>query len=143
MNLNISPEASEALYHHAFTYYKQGQYQEAEPLFQLLTVINTRQAKYWMGLGACCQMKQNYSEAIKSYELAVAITPEDPRIHIHASDCFFAMGQSENGLFALECAERAAQLHEGPESQELKRAITWLHKVRKGMIQGGCHVEQH
>ncbi len=112
--LKLSKEACEALYHNAFMSYKQGKYDDAESQFRVLTMVDTRTRKHWMGLGAALQQQKKHGEAIQAYELAAALDASDPFVHIYAADCFFALGQKKEGLFALDCAERAVKLQKEP-----------------------------
>lgn len=110
MKPQFSGQSLEALYHFAYTHYKQGKYEDAVALFRFLTVTDTHTRKHWMGLGASLQMQRNYGEAIKAYELAAALDAADPYVHIYAAECFFAQRLTKDGLFALDCAERALKL---------------------------------
>jgi type III secretion system low calcium response chaperone LcrH/SycD len=96
-------------------HYKQGKYQEAVGLFRILTMAHIKNRKYWMGLGAALQMQKEYGQAIEAYELAAALDPVDPRVHLHAADCFFAQKKRKEGLFALDCAERALKQQKVPD----------------------------
>src|SRR5262245_31055472 len=94
----LSGESIEALYHIAYTQYKQGKYEDAVGVFRFLTLNDTRSRKHWMGLGASLQMQKKYNEAIEAYELAAALDPTDPHVHIYASDCCFAQKMTKEGL---------------------------------------------
>lgn len=127
---HLTEGSAETLYHFAYMQYKQGKYQEATGLFRLLTVSNPKNKKYWMGLGASLQMEKEYDQAIAAYELAVAIDPSDPLVHLQAADCFFAQEKQKEGLFALDCAERALQ--QLPEKDKnLMSRIDWMRQAWK------------
>ena len=123
----LTEGSAETLYHFAYTQYKQGKYQEAADLFRLLTAANTKTRKYWMGLGASLQMLKKYREAIEAYELAAALDPIDPQVHIYAADCFFAQKMVKEGLFALDCAERAVNQQKKPDPD----LMTHIRLIRK------------
>lgn len=133
MELNLFKDLSsgslETLYHFAHSYYKQGKYEDAEGLFRFLTVANTHTRKYWMGLGASLQMRKVYDKAIESYELAAALDPTDPQVHLYAADCYFGMSKKEEGLFALDCAERAIKLSKPVDSENLLAHLALIRKA--------------
>lgn len=111
----MTKESFEALYHFAYSHYKQGKYEDAVGLFRFLTIHDTNTRKHWMGLGAALQMQKKYDDAIEAYELAAALDPRDPYVHIYAADCFFAQNRTKDGLFALGCGERALNLQKEPD----------------------------
>ncbi len=115
----LSSDSHEALYQVSYAHYKQGKYDEAAGLFRFLTMADTANKKYWMGLAASLQQSKRYLEAIEAYELAAALDPADPYVHIHASDCLFGLGKQKDGLYALDCAERAVKLHKEQDPKVL------------------------
>ena len=126
---DISSEAQEALYSLAYICYNQGKYGEATALFRTLTVENPRGRKFWMGLGASLQMVKNYNEALLAYEVAAMLQPLDPHVHLYAADCFFTQGLAKEGLFALECAERALKSWPAEKQSNYRTHISLLRQA--------------
>jgi len=125
----LSRETLEALYYVAHANYKQGKYEDAAGIFRYLTVEDTRTRKHWMGLGSSLQMLKQYQKAIEAYEIAAAIDPGDPRVHMHAADCLFGLGNVKDALFALDCAVRALKLGEKDEAN--KNLLAHIALIRK------------
>ncbi|WP_052236421.1 MULTISPECIES: tetratricopeptide repeat protein [Candidatus Protochlamydia] len=98
------------LHYMAYHLYRDRQYEEASLFFRLLTVVNHDEPKYWKGLGACLQMKQDYSEALNCYIHTQSLYNKqlDPYLYIYAADCYFALNQIDDGLKALEAARLSA-----------------------------------
>lgn len=127
--VQLSKESAETLYFLAYTCYKQGKYEEAVGHFRLLTLADTRSYRNWVGYGACLQMLKNFPKAIEAYEIAAALDPTDPQLHIQAADCLFGLGKTKEALFAIGCAERAIKLNK-TENQD-KNLLTHLALMRK------------
>ena len=108
--INLSQDCCETLYHVAHGQYAQGKYLESMETFILLTLAKPKVRKYWYALGASQQMNKHYLKAIKSYEIAAALDPVDPYVHVHAATCYFVLGSREEAFFALECASRAESM---------------------------------
>lgn len=106
----LSNETLEAFYYTAHTNYKQGKYEDATAIFRYLTVMDTRNRKFWMGYGSSLQMLKEYQRAIEAYEIAAALEPGDPHVHLQAADCLFGLRSFKEAFFALDCAERAIKL---------------------------------
>ncbi len=115
----LSSGSVETLYHIAYMHYRQGKYGDAAGLFRFLTMHDIRNSKHWMGLGASLQMLRKYSEALQAYQLAASLNALDPRVHIYAADCFFALDYRKEGLDALACAEQAIKQQKTPDKNLL------------------------
>lgn len=117
--LDLKPEACEALYHVAYQHYRSGKFADAEAIFGFLTTCAALEPKYWVGLAGSRQMQKNYKKAIDAYQIAFDLKPKDPKISFHAAECYLALGDTKEGIFALECAERAANLAKEPDTNLL------------------------
>lgn len=106
----LSPDSLEALYAMAYELYRNGKHSDAKDFFRFLTLINSFERKYWMGLGACYQMLKHYPEAIECYSAAAIQDPMDPYVHMHAADSYFLMNNLEKAREALESAITTANL---------------------------------
>lgn len=96
------PKDIDKLYAVAYVYYKNGQYTNALPLLQLLTMVDPQVSKYWLGLGASQQMLKEYAEAFYSYTCAAMMDKDNPYPHLYAADCLFAMDKVDLGLQIID-----------------------------------------
>jgi len=117
----LSKSSQEVIYSFAHAQYKQGLFKEAEGMFRLLTSADMEEKKYWMGLGLALQCSKRYQEAIETYDMVVALDPGNTHVHLQVAESFFALNQKEQGLYALDCAERAIKLQKEPEREQLLR----------------------
>ncbi len=107
----FTPIKVKELYRLAYSLYRDKHYADASYFFRILLAANPRRAKYWKGLGACLQMIGEHRPALNCYVLCQTLNLEqpDPYLFIHAADCYFALGEVEPGLKALDAANLAAQ----------------------------------
>ena len=108
----FSPDSLSALYAMAYELYRNGKYEDAKAFFRLLTLVDSFERKYWMGLAGCYQMLKSYNEAIECYSAAAIQDPSDPYVHWHAADCFFYSGDLMKAKEALESALTTAKENE-------------------------------
>lgn len=106
----LSQDAIDALYAFGFTFYEGGQYEKAMHFFRILTLVDIDSRKNWMGLGASYQMLGEHAKALESFGCAATLDPKDPMAHLHAAECFRALGLEEQAKDALESAEAAAKM---------------------------------
>ena len=84
---DISSDAMEAIYAHAYDFYQQGRLNEAESLFRLLCIYDFHNADYALGLGAVFQLKKHYSKALDVFALAYTLSGGDSRAMLYAGEC--------------------------------------------------------
>lgn len=100
----LSPEHMDAIYYVAYQQYQGGNYAPAEKVFRCLCFFDHLERKYWMGLGGCQQMLQQYEAAIESYTCAMLLDADDPLPPLHAADCHLALGQRAEAISGLTAA---------------------------------------
>lgn len=115
-SLDLSKDALTALYSMGYTLYQQGKYSDARPFFRLLTMVDSFDCRYWMGLAACHQKLKDYLQAVEYYSVAALQGHQNPYVHFHAAECYFGAGLPEKGLQALDSAIEAAKNSPGHES---------------------------
>lgn len=95
----------------AHYYYSKGQYSDALTYFQILVTARPLEPKFWKGLGATLQMKQDFAGALGCYDKAQLLNGEqpDPYLYVHAANCFYSLDQKDNALGALEAAKQWAK----------------------------------
>ena len=100
----LTDKQMEAFYSVAYNLYQSGKFEDSHQIFKLLCFYDHLELKYWMGLGACRQMTQNYDGAVQAYAQAAMLDIENPQVPLHAADCFLAMGRMEEADSALTAA---------------------------------------
>lgn len=129
LSSKLSPEALDVAYANAYQLYQHGKYEKAKHFFHFLTIANTYERKYWMGLAASYQMLKNYPKALECYSIAALQDANDPYVHLHAADCFTALGQQTESQKALGSAEKAAEQDE--KYKELLSQLKWIRNQSK------------
>lgn len=66
----VSNDQMESIYSFAYEFYEQGKLDEAERLFHFLCIYDLYDTRYWLGLAAIYQLKENYQKAIDIYAVA-------------------------------------------------------------------------
>ncbi len=118
----ISTGEMEAVYSLGFNFYNTGRYDEAEKVFKFLVLFDHMSPKYWTGLGAIQQVRKDYDNAVTSYGYASFLDLHDPKPQYHAAECFFAKGDIDNAVSALEALKKFAPA-------DTERGRTYLEKA--------------
>ncbi len=120
--LGISDDTITHFYMTARKLFENHQFIEAADAFLFLTLINSNNHVYWLGLGMSTQMSGNFESAIDAYEMAAIHEIEDPTPYFYLAKCLFAIHERQSALQALDTAILYAG--ESPEYEDLKiRAI--------------------
>ncbi len=101
---NLSDESMEAIYSVAYNLYHGGRYDEAKKVFQFLCFYDHYNQKYFLGLGACQMMEQDFETAIELFSFASSLDIDDPRAMLCIGDCNMAMGRPAAAKIAYEAA---------------------------------------
>src|SRR5262245_6805048 len=67
--IGLDDVAMEGIYAQAYRLYNTGKYLEASQLFRILTMLNTTEPKYTLGLAACFHMVKEYKNAAQTYTM--------------------------------------------------------------------------
>jgi type III secretion system low calcium response chaperone LcrH/SycD len=84
-------EQIEGLYNTGFHLYQSGAYDEAMNVFRPLALLDSGEARNWIALGGCHQMKKEYEQALEYYGNAAIIDPSNPRPIFNALECNIAL----------------------------------------------------
>ena len=122
----LTEESMEVIYMAGYNQYNAGRYQDAEKIFQLLSVLNHFENKYWMALGASREMQKKYEEALKAYTYLGLQDLHAPVAPFHAAKCFIAIGK----VAEAESALRAAFINSQGKEQFLD-----IHKQAEGLLE--------
>lgn len=99
----FTDEETEAVYAQAYRLVNQGQFEQAEKLFEMLCQLDHFGAKYWMGLGICRQQRKSFEQAASAYAMVGILDHENPMPALRAAECYMALQQweaAESGLIA-------------------------------------------
>lgn len=117
-NPEHSNEDLRALYTLAYTFYQEGDFVQAAELFHQLVHLKPLTQKYWLGVGACAQMQQRYTEALQAWGMAAILNATDPTPHFHAAECYNALQDNEEGMKAVRATKsRLTQAHKTLETK--------------------------
>lgn len=94
----------EVIYTLAYNQYSQQQFAEAEKTFRVLLIHDHLNQKFWMGLGATRQKLQDFEGALVAYSMIAELGGKDPRVPLHAAECFMALGMYDEAMSGLEAA---------------------------------------
>jgi type III secretion system low calcium response chaperone LcrH/SycD len=112
------------VYRTAYDLYSAGNGLEAARYFAALVTFSPFQGKFWIGLGASQHLDKQYEKALQAYSVAALLDGRDPAPHYHAAQCYFALGNTQDGLKALDLAE--AHASSNPIHSALRNRITSL-----------------
>lgn len=107
----MSGPSSSEIYSMAYHLYQAARYEEAEPIFRLLTTLEVENVAFWMGLAGSLQMQKKFKEAIDAYGTAAILekSETDPLPHFHAAECFYALNDFIKAKKALKSAKKIAK----------------------------------
>ncbi len=120
----LTPQSMEAIYMVAYNLYNAAKYGEAEKIFQLLSILNHFDKRFWIGLGACREQQKKYDNAIKAFGFVVMLDIHDPAPQLLCAKCFIAQGKTEDARGALEAV--IFNSAEKPEFAQLKQEASGL-----------------
>jgi type III secretion system low calcium response chaperone LcrH/SycD len=101
-------ESQEDIYASGYALYEGGKYREACDCFRVLTTEEPKEFRFWMGLGASHQMLAEYDLALQAYAAAATLNPLNPYTHLHAAECFWALGKKREAQEALCSSKQTA-----------------------------------
>lgn len=138
--LKFSDRHLDIIYSEAYNMYTAGKYEKAETAFRGLLFLDPKQAKYYLGLGACLQMQKRYVDALELYSLGIIQDPIFPKLYYHAAECHFALGKPEYAVKMLEGAIEAAKAN--PQYAAVgQRATSMMALVKKHMEHNGIKMD--
>jgi type III secretion system low calcium response chaperone LcrH/SycD len=114
----------EALYASAFSFYQQGHYASAEPLFHDLCQLNPFNIAFWKGLASCLQMQSKWKEALKIWGVSSLLDENDASNYFHLSECLYCLNEKEECLKTLIQAEKRLN-----QDEDLKTNIHLLKEL--------------
>jgi type III secretion system low calcium response chaperone LcrH/SycD len=97
-----SEEQIEGLYNTGYHLYQSGAYDEALNVFRPLALLDSGEARNWIALGGCHQMKGEFEQALQFYGNAMMIDPANPSPVFNALECNLALKKYPEAKSAAE-----------------------------------------
>lgn len=119
--IDFSTNVLETLYAMAYQHLSSERYHEGEQLLHSLVMMEPNSQKYWKALAFAQQKQRQYDEACATYAVVSSLNPDDPEPYLRAAECYFSVGDTTNGLEALQEAEKRISC-----TPQLQRELTAL-----------------
>lgn len=127
----LPPEKIESIYKQAYLYYRTGKYAEGVQAFRMLSLWDSQEPKFTMGIAACLHMMKEYVAAIQMYMFTSTLDPTDPLPYLHSSDCY---EQMDNLVMAAASLQKVLNLSDDPKYEHVKeQASLSLEKIKKDL----------
>ena len=120
----------EAIYSAGYAQYNAGRYEQAEKVFQFLTINIPYDRRFPMALGSVKQVKGDYREAIGYYGMASVLDMMDPIPLFHSAECLAALGQVNDAIEALGFVIRNANKPETAQYKQRAEAMVGILKQK-------------
>ncbi len=85
--------------------FQSGKIEQAAKVFQLLSMLDHYQARFFIGLGAARQELGEYQQAIDAYRYAALVNVNDPRPPFHSAECHLKLKQLTEAESGFYCAK--------------------------------------
>lgn len=100
----LTPESIEAIYLAGYTQYNAGRFEDAEKIFQLLSVLNHFEKKFWKALAAARQMQHKYEQAVAVYGYLGILDLQDPWPPLQSAKCLMRLRKFAEAETALRAS---------------------------------------
>ncbi|MEN2269112.1 SycD/LcrH family type III secretion system chaperone VcrH [Vibrio diabolicus] len=121
---DVSQDTIEHIYAVGYNFFQSGKIEQAAKVFQLLSMLDHYQARFFIGLGAARQELGEYLQAIDAYSYAALVDVNDPRPPFHSAECHLKLEQ---------LTEAESGFHSAKEMSAGKSQYTDLHE-RAGIM---------
>ncbi|HAS3050834.1 TPA: CesD/SycD/LcrH family type III secretion system chaperone [Vibrio parahaemolyticus] len=102
---DVSVDTIEHIYAVGYNFFQSGKIEQAAKVFQLLSMLDHYQARFFIGLGAARQELGEYLQAIDAYSYAALVDINDPRPPFHSAECHLKLEQlteAESGFYSAK-----------------------------------------
>ncbi|MCG9610093.1 SycD/LcrH family type III secretion system chaperone VcrH [Vibrio harveyi] len=102
---DVSADTIEHIYAVGYNFFQSGKVEQAAKVFQLLSMLDHYQARFFIGLGAARQELGEYLQAIDAYSYAALVDVNDPRPPFHSAECHLKLEQlteAESGFYSAK-----------------------------------------
>lgn len=128
----VKPEQMEALYAIALNHYNAENYEDALPLFQMLSIYAATEPKYLMGLASCQQELGKYEMAAETFANAALMTSlTDPQPMYFAAINLLKQQRKDDAITTLETIAVMGR-SDHPEDEVYRTKAVNLLKLLKG-----------
>lgn len=116
----VSDAAIEALYARAHQQFTIGQYDRAEEIFRTLCALDRQRSEFWLGLGICYRVRGEDDAALRMFDRAANLAPDEAIPQFHKLDLF--MRQEDWTKAATACRAYEAKA-DGSEHNNIKTSF--------------------
>ncbi|HCH4197223.1 SycD/LcrH family type III secretion system chaperone VcrH [Vibrio parahaemolyticus] len=102
---DVSADTIEHIYAVGYNFFQSGKIEQAAKVFQLLSMLDHYQARFFIGLGAARQELGEYLQAIDAYSYAALVDINDPRPPFYSAECHLKLEQlteAESGFYSAK-----------------------------------------
>lgn len=102
---DVSADTIEHIYAVGYNFFQSGKIEQAAKVFQLLSMLDHYQARFFIGLGAARQELGEYLQALDAYSYAALVDVNDPRPPFHSAECHLKLEQlteAESGFYSAK-----------------------------------------
>ncbi|MEK2147194.1 SycD/LcrH family type III secretion system chaperone VcrH [Vibrio parahaemolyticus] len=102
---DVSADTIEHIYAVGYNFFQSGKIEQAAKVFQLLSMLDHYQARFFIGLGAARQELGEYLQAIDAYSYAALVDINDPRPPFHSAECHLKLEQlteAKSGFYSAK-----------------------------------------
>ncbi|NOJ20646.1 SycD/LcrH family type III secretion system chaperone VcrH [Vibrio jasicida] len=102
---DVSADTIEHIYAVGYNFFQSGKIEQAAKVFQLLSILDHYQARFFIGLGAARQELGEYLQALDAYSYAALVDVNDPRPPFHSAECHLKLEQlteAESGFYSAK-----------------------------------------
>ena len=102
---DVSADTIEHIYAVGYNFFQSGKVEQAAKVFQLLSMLDHYQARFFIGLGAARQELGEYLQALDAYSYAALVDVNDPRPPFHSAECHLKLEQlteAESGFYSAK-----------------------------------------
>lgn len=124
MDNSLNASEQETVYAAAYGFYETGAYSKAAEFFTHLIFHNPFEKRFWKGLASARQMSGDYQAALHAWAILCFLAPDDPLPHFHSAECLISMGEQNEAIQALHCAEKRASVDQQERIQFLKTRVS-------------------
>ncbi len=89
------------LYRNGFRLYEMKNYEEALTIFKRLVLSYPLHKECWQAFAGALQMTGRFQEATSAWAVIALLDPQDPYPHFHVTECYIALGKTEEAQKAL------------------------------------------
>lgn len=126
--MGLSESTIEYFYAVGMRLYAQKQFQKANDVFYILTLLNTYRHNVWLAWGLSQQHEGHLELALNAYAMAAITDVDSPSPYIHSAECCLAMLDRDEALRYLDIAK--SKLDHSQDEQS-KKLLTHVNKLKE------------